>query len=96
MFFQNPSPSVQHALQPNLSGGGGLIVSGWMYFHNTNCTGASPTDCTQFTLSGGSGTGSYGVGEIVADQVILSGSSQFNMILSASSTTLSLEPTLLH
>jgi hypothetical protein len=59
-------------------GGGSMLLAGTMYFHNS--TDFSDT----FTLSGNSGSSTYVLGDIVADNVSLSGDSQVTMDLNTS------------
>lgn len=87
LFFQSRTSSVP----PNLNGGGGLLLSGFIYFHDSSC----PTACTQFTLSGGSGSGSYAFGNFVADEITVPGSSTIKMILNPNVTATILRPQLL-
>lgn len=62
----------------NLSAGGGgsMAFAGTFYFHQTTGYGDI------FTISGGSGTGTYVIGKIVADQLNLGGNGSITMALS--------------
>ncbi len=69
-------------------GGGGFLLAGSMYFHQCNAAGtgtgcgAPPTDYNQtFQLQGSSGSASYVLGEIVADQMGGGGTPDVNMAL---------------
>jgi hypothetical protein len=90
LFFQNRGV----AAQPSWGGGGQFLSSGLMYFHNGNgATCGTGTTC--LTLQGGSGSGSFTLGSIVADEIALSGNPKINMILNPSATFQILRPTLL-
>jgi hypothetical protein len=60
---------------PNLSGSGELAYGGSLYFHSTSYADV-------LALSGGTGSGSYILGNIVTDQIRLSGSGSIGMQLS--------------
>ena len=75
------------ATQPELHGGGGLLLAGAEYFHNCpnsmtgNCS-APPTNYeTSLGLWGGTGNGTSLYGEIVVDKLSLQGNSGINMAL---------------
>jgi hypothetical protein len=85
LFFQDRS-----TLGANQSwgGGGSFLLAGTMYFHSCNAAGtgvscgATPTYYNDsFTLQGGSGSSTYLLGDIVADNVILGGNSGITMDL---------------
>jgi len=69
-------------------GGGSFLLAGTMYFHSCNAAGTG-TPCgaagtfytDTFTLQGNSGSSTYVLGDIVADNVILGGSSGITMDL---------------
>ncbi len=82
LMFQDHSD----ASNPSLSGSGELAYGGSLYFHST-----SNTDT--ITLNGGSGTGSYILGNIVADKITLSGSGSIDMQLNPTPTTYVLKAT---
>jgi hypothetical protein len=71
-----------------MQGGGGLILSGNMYFHNCNASGTG-TGCSLpsigynafFQLQGSPGNTSYVLGNITADEVVLGGSGNIAMSL---------------
>jgi hypothetical protein len=89
LFFQNRAT----AASPSWGGGGSFLSSGFMYFHNGN--GACGTGASCLTLQGGSGSQSFTLGNIVTDEVALSGNPQINMILNPAATFSVLRPSLL-
>jgi len=84
LFFQNRAT----AASPNWGGGAGFILSGFMYFHNSN-------NGTTLSLSGGSSSNSFALGNIVVDKISLGGNSGIKMILNPQVTFEILRPTLL-
>jgi hypothetical protein len=95
LFFQDRSAQ---AIQPQWGGGGQFLLAGTMYFHSCNSSGtgvgciAPPTPPTFnsyyqdiFSLNGNSGAGTYVLGEIVADNLTLGGTSGINMDLNPTS-----------
>jgi len=66
--------------QPTFSGSGALAFSGAAYFHSTGYTDV-------LNLSGGSSSGTFILGEIISDQVNLSGSGTINLALNPAATT---------
>jgi Putative Flp pilus-assembly TadE/G-like len=62
----------------NWGGGGSMLLAGTMYFHNKN------NFSDAFTLNGNSGSSTYVLGDIVADNVTLKGDSQVTMDLNTS------------
>jgi hypothetical protein len=95
LFFQDRSAI---GVQPSWGGGGQFLLAGTMYFHSCNSSG-SGVSCTPppvpatnssyyqdiFSLSGNSGAGTYVLGEIVADNLTLGGTSGINMDLNPTS-----------
>jgi len=85
LFFQDRS-----TLSANQSwgGGGSFLLAGTMYFHSCNASGTG-TSCgsaptyfsDSFTLQGGSGSSTYVLGDIVADNIALGGNSSITMDL---------------
>jgi hypothetical protein len=63
-----------YAKSPSFSGSGQLAYAGSLYFHHNGYGDV-------LTLSGGSGTGNFILGNIVADQLSLSGSGTIGMQL---------------
>ncbi|MGZ4888292.1 MAG: Tad domain-containing protein [Candidatus Angelobacter sp.] len=81
LFFQDRAAT---SVNPSWGGGGQFLLVGNMYFHSCKADG-SGTDCTNwsdtFTLQGNSGSGTFVIGEIVADSLQLGGTSGVNMNL---------------
>jgi hypothetical protein len=94
LFFQDRSAI---GVNGQWGGGGQFLLAGTMYFHY--CVGASPAvggvGCTQttttsdsldtMTLSGNAGSGTYILGEIIADEIALSGTPVITMDLNPTS-----------
>jgi hypothetical protein len=91
LFFQARSNSAT----PNWGGGGQFLLSGFMYFHSNSNGGTCGTNTTCLSMDGGSGSGSYTLGNLVADQVHITGNSGITMILNPKVTFQVLRPTLL-
>jgi len=90
LFFQDRS---QQNANQSWGGGGSFLLAGTMYFHSCNAAGtgigcgAAGTYYTDsFTLQGNSGASTYVLGDIVADNLILGGSSGITMDLNTSVT----------
>lgn len=66
--------------QPTFSGSGAMSFSGALYFH-------SSTYSDVLNLSGGASSGTFILGEIISDQVNLSGSGVINLALNPAATT---------
>jgi hypothetical protein len=73
---------------PSWGGGGSFLLAGTMYFHSCNASGTgSPCGAAGtyyndiFTLQGGSGSTTYVLGDIVADNIALGGNSAITMDL---------------
>jgi hypothetical protein len=86
LFFQDRSTD---AAAVNWGGGGSLLSVGTMYVHKCNTSGTG-TGCLTpankgyddtLSLQGGSGSGTYIIGEIVTDHLTLGGNSTINMTL---------------
>jgi len=97
LFFQDRANGYQNG-QTNMQGGGGLALSGALYAHN--CTGspcnAFPTDYNAFVqLQGTPGSGTYILGEIVADQLVISGNGAIGMQLNPDAVYFILKASLL-
>ena len=90
LFFQNRSTSAN----PSWGGGGQFLLSGFMYFHSGNGPTCG-TNTTCLTMDGGSGAGAFTLGNIVADEIAMKGSSSLNMILNPAVTFQVLRPQLL-
>jgi len=87
LFFQDRANADAKG-QASMQGGGGLILSGNMYFHNCNAsgTGVNCSDPTAgynafFQLQGTSGGNAYVLGNITTDQLVLGGSGNISMLL---------------
>jgi hypothetical protein len=102
LFFQDRSATGVGA---QWGGGGQFLLAGTMYFHA--CIGASGAGvgCTQtastkssldaLTLSGNAGSGTYVLGQIVADEIALSGTPDITMDLNPTSVFSILKASLL-
>lgn len=80
-----------------LGGGGSYIFSGYAYFHkSTGLTGTScGTDMSCVTYAGGSGSNSVTLGNIVIDQISLTGGGSLEMVLNSYTSFPILKPSLL-
>ena len=76
LFFQDHADTKS----PTLSGSGQLAYAGSLYFH-------SSTYADVLKLTGGTGTGSYILGNIITDQLVLTGSGQIAMQLNSNPST---------
>jgi hypothetical protein len=91
LFFQAHS----NFSTPSWGGGGQFLLSGFMYFHS-NASGATcGTSTTCLNMDGGSGSGAFTLGNLVADRVNMTGNSGITMILNPASSFQVLRPTLL-
>jgi hypothetical protein len=87
IFFQNRANADLNG-QASMQGGGGLILSGNMYFHNCNASGTG-TGCSQpptgyqafFQLQGSPGNTSYVLGNITTDELVMGGGGNIAMSL---------------
>jgi Flp pilus assembly protein TadG len=87
LFFQDRA--VNASTNPNWGGGGQFLLSGTMYFHQCVTSGSDTgTGCSTgsayndvLNLGGGSGSGTYVLGQIVTDQAVLGGNSTLTMDL---------------
>lgn len=87
IFFQDRANADSHG-QASMQGGGGLVISGNLYFHNCNSSGTG-TGCSNPTtgynaflqLQGSPGAGTYVLGNITADSFVLSGNGGVAMAL---------------
>ena len=98
LFFQNRAV----AAQPSWQGGGVFLLSGSMYFHQcvtsgsdtgTGCTNSAYT--TQMTLGGNPGSGTYVLGDIIVDQLSMSGTPDIVMDLNPNAAYWQLRASLL-
>lgn len=76
LFFQDHADTAS----PTFSGSGQLAFSGSLYFH-------ANSEGDVLTLSGGSSSGTYVIGDIVTDQLSLSGSGAINLALPSAAST---------
>jgi hypothetical protein len=76
LVFQDHSDTTQ----PSFTGSGQLAFSGGLYFHNSSYTDV-------LSLNGGSSSGTYVLGDIVTDQVQLTGSGTIKLALNPVATT---------
>lgn len=76
-MFQDHSNTTQ----PIFSGSGALAFSGALYFHSTSYGDV-------LNLSGGASSGTFILGEIITDQINLSGSGTVNLALNPAAITL--------
>jgi hypothetical protein len=91
LFFQAHSNSAT----PSWGGGGQFLLSGFMYFHSNSAGASCGSNTTCLNMDGGSGSGSFTLGNLVADQVKMNGNSSITMILNPAVTFQVLRPTLL-
>ncbi len=93
LFFDNRD-NADLLGQPSMQGGGAMLLAGTMYFHNcaskdgaglgTNCsqtTDTPPGYQAFWQLQGTPGSGTYILGEIVADDMALGGTARVSMAL---------------
>lgn len=83
IFFQDRANGDPNG-QSNMQGGGGLAISGTIYAHDcpNNPTCSPATDYNAFvSLQGTPGSGTFVIGEIVADQVVEAGNGSIGMQL---------------
>jgi hypothetical protein len=87
IFFQDRADADSHG-QASMQGGGGLVISGNVYFHNCNSSGTG-TNCGNptagynafFQLQGTPGSGTYVLGNITTDSLVVSGNGAVTMSL---------------
>ena len=87
LFFQDRANADTNG-QPSMQGGGGLILSGNMYFHNCRADGAgincsAPNTGYQafLQMQGTPSGGTYVLGNITADEIVLAGNGAIAMSL---------------
>jgi len=101
IFFQDRADADPKG-QASMQGGGGLVLSGNMYFHNCNSTGTG-TDCAApgggyngwVQLQGNPGGAAYVLGNITTDELVVSGNARINMLLNPNSVINVLKATML-
>ena len=87
IFFQDRRNADTNG-QASMQGGGGLVLSGNMYFHNCNASGTG-TGCSTpptgykafFQLQGSPGNTSYVLGNITSDELVMGGGGTIAMSL---------------
>jgi len=103
LFYQDrANADADNQAQPNMNGGGGLVLSGNMYFHNCNSSGTG-TGCSDppagfrafLQLQGNSGGNAYVLGNITADELVLGGTGSIKMLLNPNSVINVLKVTML-
>jgi hypothetical protein len=101
IFFQDRANADANG-QASMQGGGGLVLSGNMYFHNCNASGTG-TGCSAprtgynafFQLQGSPGNTSYVLGNITTDELIMGGGGTTAMSLNPNAIYSILKATLL-
>ena len=99
LFFQDRSATN---VSPDWGGGGQFALVGSMYFHSCNATGTG-TGCgaagtyytDTFSFGGNAGSGSYVVGNIIADNITMHGTPSITMDLNPSAAYWILKASLL-
>lgn len=96
LFFQDRSATglAKNSSRPQFTGTGQLLVAGTMYFHSCNSSGSGvgcippPVPATNssyyqdiFQIQGNSASGTYVLGEIVTDNLMLGGGGAIRMFL---------------
>jgi hypothetical protein len=76
LFFQDHGDTTS----PSFAGGAGLAYAGSLYFHSNSYADV-------LGLTGGGGTGTFILGEIVADQITLTGNGAIGMQLNSAPST---------
>ncbi len=96
LFFQDRFNNDDHG-QPSMQGGGGLLLSGTLYFHNCTALPCNPppTDYQAFfQLQGNPGSGTFLLGNITTDELIEAGNGGVAMQLDPNAVYLILKATL--
>lgn len=100
LFFQNRAKNA--STNPVWQGGGQFLLSGTMYFHQCVTSGSDTgTGCSfasayndNVSLGGNSGSGTYILGQIVADKVTLGGTAGLTMDLNPTKVFFTLKASL--
>src|SRR5678816_3165784 len=95
IFFQDRRNADAKG-QPSMQGGGGLIISGNMYFHNCNAAGTG-VNCSApnagynafLQLQGNPGGSAYVLGNITTDELVIAGNGGVSMALNPNAVYLS-------
>jgi hypothetical protein len=84
LFFQDRNDGNNDG-QPSMQGGGGLLLVGTMYFHHCPSLPCNPATAYKafYELLGNSGSGTYLLGNITTDRLIVGGSGDVSMQLSS-------------
>ena len=98
LFFQDRANGDNYG-QPSMQGGGGLLIAGTMYFHNC----PNSPDCTPpenyykafLQFQGTSGSGTFLLGNITADELITGGGGRVAMQLDSARVYTILKATLI-
>jgi Putative Flp pilus-assembly TadE/G-like len=101
IFFQDRADADPKG-QASMQGGGGLVLSGNMYFHNCNSSGTG-TSCSDpsagynafVQLQGNPGSAAYVLGNITTDELVVSGNGGVKMLLNPNSVINVLKATML-
>ena len=100
LFFQNRS--VNAGNNPSWGGGGSMLLAGTMYFHQCVTTGGDTgLGCVSgayndlLSLGGTPSSSTYVLGDVIADQLSLSGNAGLTMDLNPSATFTTLKAALL-
>ena len=104
VFFQDRENGDTNG-QASMQGGGGLVISGNMYFHHchsqdgagagTNCAAPSSGYQAFFQLQGNPGGAAYVLGNVTTDQFVLSGNGNIAMALNPNAVYHILKATLI-
>ena len=104
IFFQNRDNGYGHG-QASMQGGGGLLLSGTLYFHNcastdgpglgTSCQNPTTGYQSFFQLQGTPGSGTFVLGNITTDELVESGNGAVAMQLDPNAVYFILKATLM-
>ncbi len=104
LFFQNRDNKDVNG-QGSMQGGGGLVLSGNMYFHNcsspdgagagTRCPWPTAGFNSFYQLQGSSGGDAYVLGNITTDELVLGGGGNISMLLNPNAVLSTLKVSLL-
>lgn len=99
LMFDDRSNNDNHG-QPSMQGGGGLLLAGTLYFHH--CPNSTTTGCVPdvdykafFQLQGTPGSGTFLLGNITTDELILGGNGNVSMQLDSARVYTILKATLI-
>src|SRR5579864_261347 len=102
LFFQDRAQALTNKNQPSWGGGGSMLLAGTMYFHQCITTGKDTglgCDTTnaftdQFSLGGTPSSSTYVLGDVIVDELSLSGNAGLTMDLNPSATNTTLKAAL--